>query len=86
MCTDGFRVSEALASSIKSSENFIRADIGLSKVFINPINNKIYKENDIVRMPDLAKTLEIISEQNVAAFYNGSLTKTIVNEINENGK
>jgi gamma-glutamyltranspeptidase len=36
-------------------------------------------------MPNLADTLEIISEYNISEFYNGSLTKIIVDEINQNG-
>jgi gamma-glutamyltranspeptidase len=38
-------------------------------------------------MPKLARTLEIISEKNVSAYYHdGELTKFIIEEINENGK
>jgi gamma-glutamyltranspeptidase len=38
-------------------------------------------------MPKLARTLDIISEKNVSAYYHdGELTKFIIEEINENGK
>ncbi len=57
----------------------------MAEIFINNKTNQTYKENEIITMPKLAKTLKIISEENVTAFYNGSLTQLIVDEINENG-
>ena len=85
MCTDGFRISHALGKSIIGSELFIRKSLELSKIFVNPITNETYKENDLIKMPKLADTLKIISEENITAFYNGSLVKIMVDEINENG-
>ena len=85
MCIDGFPASKALASIIKTSEKFIRKNPGLSRVYIHSTNNSIIKEKELIRMPNLADTFRIISEQNVTAFYNGTLTKTIVDEINSNG-
>ena len=75
-----------LAWGINEYEKLIRLDPGLSKVFINPDNNQTLKENEIVRYFDLANTLEKIAEKGVKVFYDGELSKIIVEENNLNGK
>jgi gamma-glutamyltranspeptidase / glutathione hydrolase / leukotriene-C4 hydrolase len=86
MCTEGFRVSKALAAAIKSNEAHIRRNQPLSVVFIDPVTNLTKKENDTVKMPKLARTLTIVSEDNITAFYNnGLLTGLMMKEINDNG-
>ena len=40
-------------------------------------------EGDIVRRPQLAKTLQIIADEGVDAFYNGTLTQDIVKDLND---
>jgi gamma-glutamyltranspeptidase/glutathione hydrolase/leukotriene-C4 hydrolase len=85
MCRNGFFISKALASAIKANEIAIRDSKELSNLFINNKTNKIYNLNDKIKMLNLAETLETISNENASAFYNGSLTKYIVNEMNENG-
>ncbi len=68
------------------SEAAIRKNIELSNIYVNKTSNKIYKQDDIIFMPKLARTLEIISEKNITAFYHdGELTRLIIEEINENG-
>jgi gamma-glutamyltranspeptidase/glutathione hydrolase/leukotriene-C4 hydrolase len=85
MCENGFRVSGALSRALESKENLIKQNERLSSYFINPITNRVYKKNDIVKMPHLATTLRIISEKGVDAFYKGELTKSLVQDINESG-
>ncbi|CAH1803236.1 unnamed protein product [Owenia fusiformis] len=45
-------------------------------------NGSIKKVGEIVKMPKLAKTLEIIAEEGIQAFYNGSLTDELLSELN----
>ena len=85
MCRNGFKVTDTLAKVIKKEEASIRADIGLSQVYLNKQTGQIFKEKDIIRNPNLARTLEMISEENVQGFYNGRLTQTMVDEMNEMG-
>ena len=85
MCVNGFEISNTLASAIKNNEKAIKENKGLAKIFINPDTNDTYKLNDRIRRPQLAKTLRIISDQSPNSFYNGSLTKLMVKEINQNG-
>lgn len=81
----GFKISNPLAKAIRIREKSIRNNAGLSEIFINAGTNEILKENDTAINIKLADTLEMISENDVDTFYNGTLTKFIVNEINENG-
>lgn len=85
LCLNGFKISKVLASALKQKENLIIKNDGLKSVFINPNTNKVYKENDTIKMVNLAKTFKIISEEGADAFYNGVLTGFIVSEMNENG-
>lgn len=85
MCRNGFRASKILARVIAKSENEIRSNVALSKIFVNSVTNETYKENELIKMPNLANTLELISENNITAFYNSKLTKLMVREINQNG-
>lgn len=85
MCANGFQVSNTLANAIKTNQKAIKENKGLAKIFVNPETNDTYKLNDLIRMPQLARTFKIISEQSPNSFYNGSLTKLMVKEINQNG-
>lgn len=56
------------------------------EVFLkNNQTNTLYGEGDIIKREKLARTLEIIADQGADAFYNGSLSNHIVQEIQEQG-
>ena len=86
MCKNGFRASKTLARIIARSESYIRQNDALADIFIDKKTNKTVQENDLIKMPNLAKTLELISIYNISAFYNSDLTRQMVKEINENGR
>lgn len=85
MCRNGFQVPRPLANAIKLSESDIRKNQELTKIFINSETNRTYELNEIIRMPKLANTLELLSKENISTFYNGKLTQLMIEEINENG-
>lgn len=51
-----------------------------SEVFCDSQRN-ILKENDIVRFPRLADTYQRIADEGPDVFYNGSMARTIVRDI-----
>jgi len=65
--------------------NTSRGGGGLGELFVDPKTNDVYKYNDVIRLPKLGATLQLIAQQGHDAFYNGVLTGFIVSEINENG-
>lgn len=85
LCRNGFHIPLPLANALKKTEKHIRNDEILSEIFIDKISDKIKKLGDIVKMEKLANTLEVLSKTDFSTFYNGEMTKTIVEEINENG-
>ena len=85
LAEEGFPLSRALAKSLRSKE-VIKNNTGLREIFVNPLTNDFYKENDTIKMPKLARTLKNISESGYELFYKGALTPIIVSEINRSGK
>lgn len=85
LCNNGIRVTKILSNAIAENESDIRSSAELSSIYIDPLTNRLYHENDVIKMPNLAKTLKIISENGSDAFYNGELSKVIVQENNQNG-
>lgn len=47
--------------------------------------NNILKENDIVRFPKLADTYQRIAEEGPDVFYNGTMARSIVEDIQAAG-
>ncbi len=85
MCENGFPVSSSLAYALRYDEAKIKKNKELSDILIDPTTNSVYKQGSIIKLKKLANTLRIISEHGAKEFYNGSLTDTILKEINENG-
>lgn len=85
MCNNGFQLPASQAKCLKYCENKIFDSQQLREIFVNRVNNEIYKTNSIIKLPKLAKTLETIAKEGESAFYNGSLTDTIVDEIQSEG-
>lgn len=84
-CNNGFELPPSQAKFLKYCESKILNSKPLRETFVNTINNEIYSAKSIIKRPKLAKTLEIIAREGESAFYNGSLTDTIVDEIQSAG-
>ena len=44
-------------------------------------NGRLLQEGDELKQPQLAETLQLISEHGISYFYNSSFTKTMVEEL-----
>lgn len=55
-----------------------------SKVFCNK-NKTILGENDILKFPKLAETMEIIAKQGAEAFYTGKIGHDLIADIKATG-
>uniref|UniRef100_A0A2C9JNT4 Gamma-glutamyltransferase n=1 Tax=Biomphalaria glabrata TaxID=6526 RepID=A0A2C9JNT4_BIOGL len=78
---DGFPVPIGLYKALIDGESFIRSEPSLNVAFVNQQTNKLYTEGEIIKMPQLAATLKAIAEEGVNAFYNGSLTNSILDDL-----
>lgn len=85
MCNNGFPLPASQAKFLKFCESKILKSKPLRETYVNRLNNELYKANSIIKIPKLAKTLEVIARDGESAFYNGQLTDIIVDEIQSAG-
>lgn len=80
------KVSKLLASKLKEKEADIFSHPHLDefrKIFAP--NGKLLQEGDYVRNENLAKSLRLIADEGAYTFYNGTLSKLIVQDIQDLG-
>lgn len=54
-------------------------------MFVDPETNDFYKPGTIVKPKVLCKTLRVIAEKGASEFYNGTLGKYLVQDLQEKG-
>ncbi|KAL7304051.1 hypothetical protein TKK_0003515 [Trichogramma kaykai] len=83
LCETGAEVNQYLFNSIRGKEKFILNEPTLSDVFIDPKTNRTWTVGKHIKRPVLAKTLQQLAESDdpVGLFYNGSMAKDLVAEI-----
>lgn len=79
LAAEGFVISPYLASNIKSYKNAIMADKGLRGVFT--VNEKLLNVGDTCYNKKLAETLQAISDFGPSVFYNGTIGKKLVEDV-----
>lgn len=84
LCQQGITIHENLERALIKKEKYIKENKYLSQLFVNPHTGKLLKAGDQYRNPQLAKTLQIISQE-PDALYTGSLAESFVNDIKDNG-
>jgi gamma-glutamyltranspeptidase/glutathione hydrolase len=83
LARDGFEVTHGLARSLANQlDDFQKYPASLAQF---SRNGKPYEAGDILRQPDLARTLERIAEQGPAGFYEGETAALIEKEMKGNG-
>jgi len=83
LARDGFEVSHGLARSLAATlDDFQKYPASLAQF---SKNGKPYEAGDILKQPDLAKTLTKIAEQGPAGFYEGDVAAMIEKEMKANG-
>lgn len=55
------------------------------ELLLKPETGDLYKEGDVMKVPKYANTLDIIAREGSDALYDGTFTKTIVQEIRNFG-
>ncbi|KAL1210662.1 Glutathione hydrolase 3 [Cardamine amara subsp. amara] len=75
----GFVVAPYLGRAISSHSSKILKDPGLRSVYSR--NGQVLKPGETCYNPELARSLETISEQGPGAFYNGTVGEKLVNDV-----
>ncbi|XP_072271672.1 glutathione hydrolase 1 proenzyme isoform X2 [Pyxicephalus adspersus] len=83
LAREGFPVGLGLSQGLSSAKDHIESDRSLCEVFCNA-QGKVLGQGDIVRMPKLADTLQILADD-PETFYTGQLAKQIVKDIQQAG-
>ena len=80
---DGFPVSEKLSVRMKAKEKLLARFEASSKIYLN--QRMPFAPAEILRNPDLARTLERISEEGLDLFYRGEIAQAIIETIQSQG-
>ncbi|KAF0439347.1 gamma-glutamyltranspeptidase [Gigaspora margarita] len=79
---DGFPVDKELDIRLKMYRNELEQDPALSAIYAP--SGKLLEKGEIVYRRNFSRTLELISE-NYTEFYEGSIARSLINEINGRG-
>ena len=83
LARDGFEVSDALARSLaRTLVSFKKYPASLAQFSRNGVP---YRAGDILKQPDLARTLDRIANQGPAGFYEGETAMLLEKEMKANG-
>ena len=79
----GFSVTPYYQRMARFRLEALRASPAASAVFLK--NNEVPADGDLIKQPDLARTLALIAKQGHAGFYQGRLAKKLVSENQQAG-
>lgn len=92
MAKNGFKVPGSLDEALNSFYNSqgINSIAELkerypvfSDMYVSKDSGGLYKEGEVLKLPAIAATLETLATEGAVAFYNGSLTKSILADITD---
>ena len=79
---NGYRLTYRLAELFKSYKETLARYPDSNRIFLN--NGKFYEEGDILRQPELARTLGRIERLGAAEFYTGATARMIADDMKAN--
>jgi len=80
---DGFTLDEALPSSVREGQRFLKKYDAAAKIFLP--GGKPLKPGDTFRNPDYAATLRRIATVGASDFYRGDIARRIAEDMRKNG-
>lgn len=83
LAENGFLATPKFLGTVADAYDVISKDEGLSKVYLK--DNLPYEAGDLIKNPDLAKTLKIIAEKGKDGFYTGEIAEAIVDSTTKRG-
>jgi gamma-glutamyltranspeptidase / glutathione hydrolase len=84
LAKDGFVLNDDLGREFSEEADDFRKYPGSAKIFLKK-DGTPYREGELFRQPDLAKTLELISAKGKDGFYTGKTAELIVAEMQRGG-
>ncbi|XP_058744356.1 glutathione hydrolase 3-like [Vicia villosa] len=83
LAKNGFVVSPTLGDYLALNKNKIMSDSGLRNIYAP--KGILIKKGEICRNVELGQTLEIVAEEGIQAFYNGTIGEKLVKDVGELG-
>ncbi|ADP71646.1 gamma-glutamyltransferase [Rhodomicrobium vannielii ATCC 17100] len=84
LAEEGVVVPYGLAFAFSRARDRLKNDPSSARYFLKP-EGEPYRMGEVLRQPDLAKTLRTISERGAAGFYEGEVAELIATEMKKNG-
>ncbi len=84
LAEDGFPVPYGLAFALEKSRERFASDIS-SQAYLEHPDGKSFRAGEVLRQPDLAKTLRAIRDFGASGFYDGPVARLIVEEMKQGG-
>ncbi|RUS90195.1 hypothetical protein EGW08_002074 [Elysia chlorotica] len=85
MAEEGFPVPIGLDSAIQDDKDFLSTEPSFKEIFINKETGKLFRLNEMMRRPQLAKTLRIIGGEGLASMATSTLVKNAVADLEDIG-
>lgn len=83
LAQEGFEVSYALSESLKRGGGRMSVYPESDRIFLR--NGDYYREGEVFRQPELARTLSLIQEEGPDGFYKGRTARLIAEDMKGNG-
>ncbi|CAL7947456.1 unnamed protein product [Xylocopa violacea] len=85
LCEEGYNLTKIQHDGFRYNAKNIYGDPLLKKLFVDPETNDFYTPGTIIKPKVLCKTLQKIAEKGAPEFYNGTLGKLLVKDLEEKG-
>ena len=83
LAEEGIRVSYDLSENLKSRHAWLTKNPATSSAYYKQ-GGVPYESGEVLRQPDLAKTLKLLAEEGPKAFYQGAIAEKIVSDMKAN--
>ena len=80
LARDGIKVSEDFANLLERLKSRLGADAESARIFYKA-DGSPYQKGEILRQPDLANSLEMIANEGLSGFYQGSIANAIASTV-----
>lgn len=84
LAENGFVVTKDLQASILAAQKTLQASPASKAIFFKPDGNP-YQVGEVIKQPDLARSLKLIAAEGSKAFYEGEIADKIVADMATNG-
>ncbi|XP_011495084.1 PREDICTED: gamma-glutamyltranspeptidase 1-like [Ceratosolen solmsi marchali] len=85
LCDKGYNLTKVQYDGLNYNVSNIYQDSMLKEIFVNKETGEFYKPGSIIRPKTLCQTMRTVAEKNATEFYNGTLGKLLVEDIQKRG-